>query len=662
METIPGTHDDPLDPERLLAQTSWLRALARGIVRDAHLAEEVVQDTLVAALEHGPRDASPGRLRAWLGTVARNFARRSHRSRVTRNYHEQQAARTEATPPIAGAELDQVRLERRLAEAVLALDEPYRSAVLLRYRRGLSHAAIAKRQNTSVAAARKRVSRGLAALRTRLDSGSSSSRQAWGAALIAFAESPQRLVGTTLSVGGIAVGTKALVSTVAAVGIVVSLVAVQRGRADQALTPGAGPDERALAKLEALTGDEPGSSRTERLPQRAEIEPNEPAAESSPREVVPSEQVRGRVINEQLEPVAGADVALRLDELSEYSVLDWDRDVEGRELARTRTDDDGRFAFQLALGRAAYLDVESEGYAVTRVHPVRAGDEIEVTLTAGATLVGRVVRADGSAVAGARVQGYRGEAPRTRLFRTETDAEGAFEATDLEPGSVQVWVAPHSDASPPVTNLSLRGGESTEAHIVVPKGLRIEGRVTARDTGDPIEGATVGEGWTFSKTATTGRDGRYVLAGFSSRSVHEIHARASGFGEVDLDVPRGTDGTAIVDFQLPRALRVTGRLVSDRGAPIGDAYVAAACSYTDWRTGRTQVNGTFTARRPDPRPPSLLVRRRRRPRDDGPSSFRRCPRGRTCSSSATSPSHPARCCAVPSSTPPVSPKGTCPFS
>ena len=80
----------PDDPEALLAQSTWLRRVARGLVRDENAAEDLAQDTWVAALRARPAD-----LRAWMSVVARYFARRSQRDAGLRAAHEPQAARHE---------------------------------------------------------------------------------------------------------------------------------------------------------------------------------------------------------------------------------------------------------------------------------------------------------------------------------------------------------------------------------------------------------------------------------------------------------------------------------------------------------------------------------------------------------------------------------------
>jgi DNA-directed RNA polymerase specialized sigma24 family protein len=59
--------------ERLLHHSEWLAALARRLVRDGASADDLVQETWLAALRHPP--AAGRSVRAWLTTVARRLAR-----------------------------------------------------------------------------------------------------------------------------------------------------------------------------------------------------------------------------------------------------------------------------------------------------------------------------------------------------------------------------------------------------------------------------------------------------------------------------------------------------------------------------------------------------------------------------------------------------------
>jgi RNA polymerase sigma factor (sigma-70 family) len=121
-----------------------------------HLAEDLVQDAWVAALERPPRDDRP--LRGWLATVLRNRWRDLGRERGWRERRERAAARDEALPS-AHELVERASVQRTLVEAVLELEEPYRSTVLLRFFEGLPQREIARRTSTSVATVNSRLTR-----------------------------------------------------------------------------------------------------------------------------------------------------------------------------------------------------------------------------------------------------------------------------------------------------------------------------------------------------------------------------------------------------------------------------------------------------------------------------------------------------------------------
>src|SRR5262245_64560865 len=112
--------DARLDPgaAELLQHSDFLRRLARGLVRDAHEAEDVVQHAFAAALEH-PR-ARQGSLRAWLATLARNRALNVGRERANRERRERLLAREEAEESHEQA-AERLELQRVVCELVLAL-------------------------------------------------------------------------------------------------------------------------------------------------------------------------------------------------------------------------------------------------------------------------------------------------------------------------------------------------------------------------------------------------------------------------------------------------------------------------------------------------------------------------------------------------------------
>ena len=103
-----NTHESTIHIDDLLAHRTWLRGLARALVRDEHQAADLEQETWQAAVERPP--ARRGSERGWLATVLRNRARDSHRRTTRRSRREERAAQPErqrsteeaASPPTNG--------------------------------------------------------------------------------------------------------------------------------------------------------------------------------------------------------------------------------------------------------------------------------------------------------------------------------------------------------------------------------------------------------------------------------------------------------------------------------------------------------------------------------------------------------------------------------
>ena len=155
-----------IEIEELLRESRWLRRLARHLVADPAEADDVAQQTYLAALASPP--PVEREVRPWLTRVARNVVRSRYRADRRRRCREQAAVdRADVVAP--DQLLEQVELQRILAELVAGLPEPYRAVIALRFYRDRSAADIAAAEGIPAATIRWRIQRGLELLRVGLD-------------------------------------------------------------------------------------------------------------------------------------------------------------------------------------------------------------------------------------------------------------------------------------------------------------------------------------------------------------------------------------------------------------------------------------------------------------------------------------------------------------
>ncbi len=173
-----------MNPEELLTHADFVHALARRLVLDEHRAADLEQDTWLAALKSGERSIrSP---RAWLSRVVRNLATNLYRKEGRKKKYEQSVGQSRSFPS-PDTLLARGEARQRLIEAVLDLDDPYRSVLLLRYYEDRSAREIASEERIPLETVRTRIKKGLEKLKGRLDAMHDGDRRVWCMALAPLA-------------------------------------------------------------------------------------------------------------------------------------------------------------------------------------------------------------------------------------------------------------------------------------------------------------------------------------------------------------------------------------------------------------------------------------------------------------------------------------------
>ena len=154
---------------RILAERHAGRAhsLARRILGNEALAEDIVQDALLRVWTHAPRWRPEAAFRTWLYRIVVNLCLNAKRRTADRPLAE--GAQVADPALSADAKLETDARDRRLAIEVDGLPERQRAAIVLSYQEGLSNAEVAAVLDTSVSGVEMLLVRARRALRTAFD-------------------------------------------------------------------------------------------------------------------------------------------------------------------------------------------------------------------------------------------------------------------------------------------------------------------------------------------------------------------------------------------------------------------------------------------------------------------------------------------------------------
>ncbi len=159
--------DDQRFRQALVACVDSLYRFALSLSRDAGVAEDLVQETYVRALQAARRPGPEDEPRSWLFTILHNVWRNETRRRRPEALEDNVLLFEPAAPRGRGPEelLEQTQLEERLRAAVEALPLAFRDVLLLRCVEGFSYRQIAGIVGCPAGTVMSRLSRARALLR-----------------------------------------------------------------------------------------------------------------------------------------------------------------------------------------------------------------------------------------------------------------------------------------------------------------------------------------------------------------------------------------------------------------------------------------------------------------------------------------------------------------
>ncbi len=498
-------HDPRHLGDELAAHAHWVRRLAQSLVHDETTAEDLVQDTWVAALRRPPDDRRA--LKSWLARVVRTLAWKRQRratleldgSRTPRGdrgaaddtrWIETVASPASGEAADGAALVERLELHRVLAEELSSIREPLRTTLLERYFEGLSAAEIAARSGVPAPTVRWRLQQGLEELRARLDR-RFGERNTWMSAL-AFALP----VKEAATVGGVGIGGGLLMSTLVklafgAAALVAAVLIVRPFlRHDVEL-----PSPPALASAPAPGTEQSEGDAHEVLAEPAPTSRTEVAsAVSSTTNAKPAAAtetlVVARFLDEQQRPIADAWLRRRPDPADASSDSRGECEPsagDGRARLRLRGSSD-EVELQLEGGARGFATEELAGT------PAKDGslDLGDTVLHPGGSVRGRVVDAAGHPIAKAIVvvAAESGDGPAADLEllrnrgpgfasasrRARSGSDGTFVVDGIALGGSRAWASVQDSrwsVSPPI---DIRPGSAADEIVLT---------IDSRDSTDP---------------------------------------------------------------------------------------------------------------------------------------------------------------------------------
>jgi hypothetical protein len=357
-------------------------------------------------------------------------------------------------------------------------------------------------------------------------------------------------------------------------------------------------DERGEFRLEGLSKNSysvsasaPGYGRTTRF----NVAPGGPVELY----LFPGSGVYGRLLDEKGDAVEGALVSAESEDRMRLS---------GPPPAQS-SDSEGRFAL-LGIEPGRYrLFVRHEGFAAI-AHNLELRKEndadVELVLTAGVTLKGRLVDENDAPLTGSvslrAIDGGQVGALLRSWFTAETDNQGVFSLNSVPAGD-HTLVVEARGYGPTSFEASVSGRRKEEdlGDIVLETGLAISGRVLG-ESGSPIASATVNAFPSVRAVAMamgdrtleaeTDGEGGFVVAGLPE-GVYNVFAHAQGFG---FSKPMVAESGAVnVTITLRPAGTIRGTVVDPEGSPVSSFRALARSSeqHGTGRTSRQDAEGAF---------------------------------------------------------------------
>jgi hypothetical protein len=305
--------------------------------------------------------------------------------------------------------------------------------------------------------------------------------------------------------------------------------------------------------------------------------------------------VRGRVVDEQQQPIPGAQV--------------WSGRKYSRERKETKADAEGRFQFSNVNTGDVDFTATAEGYApgFKKIPVSRSTEEIVLILGKGSTIRGRVENESKQPLEGVRVvlEGSSLEsASDLYSFSTKTDSEGKFEwnSAPNKPMPFYFGLTGYEQRR----DVSLKPGEDNVVTLRLSR--KVQGQVVDAETQKPVTRFSIAPGTShgpkqfypdsYASKEFRNDQGLFTLE-LNEQNQNGIQASADGYAEEVQQLPAAENGEVKVIFRLKPSPALVGTVLGQNDQPVAGASVVLVDGQSGGRSvqfskGRFQSHNSRT--------------------------------------------------------------------
>ncbi len=280
-------------------------------------------------------------------------------------------------------------------------------------------------------------------------------------------------------------------------------------------------------------------------------------------------------------------------------------------MAQSTTGPDGSFTLADLTPGQMMINVNKMDAMIQEMRPVTApARDLVIELPAGGRITGRVVdkathRPLTSFQAGVSTSRGGGGMmimmpPMMRAF---TSDDGTFVLENVKPGPTQVMAMAPGYTTGRAPNVEVKDGETvSDVEVALEAGAKLVGKVTDAN-GAPVAGVSVrpemmgGPGRVMrfdgvDTSAVTDPSGEYTMESLEPGEKTFNFAR-SGYVTETKTVTLASGKDTRLDVTIGSGLRIAGVVVTEGGAPVGEATVRASSAAGGGREAHTDASGSF---------------------------------------------------------------------